>query len=315
MKLPKFEMNEKNRTKLIKSCCYLVGIILVFAILSRYITKGGKTLSQYAAENPDTAYGNLGTTQTQSTMESQISPSDDQSQNQLSTLDDNNTSVSVSIDRNEFLGLNGDSMIKERVVYEPDFYYEPLSNELQTYITGNSYPATGSTEISYDDLCYVHVLHYDFSGEPREGELISNRSIAQDLVEIFYELYVAEYQIEKISLIDTYDGDDTLSMEDNNTSCFNYRTVDGTDKLSKHALGLAIDINPFYNPYIRYTKEGGQIISPIGSEDYADRSQSFPYKIDTDDLCYRLFTQYGFTWGGNWNSSKDYQHFQKSILD
>lgn len=315
MKLPKFEMNEKNRTKLIKSCCYLVGIILVFAILSRYMTKGGKTLSQYAAENPDTAYGNLGTTQTQSIMENEISPSVDQSQSLLSTLDDNNTSFSISDDRNEFLGSNGDSMLKERVVYEPAFYYEPLSNELQTYITGISYPATGSTEISYDDLCYVHVLHYDFSGEPREGELISNRSIAQDLVEIFYELYVAEYQIEKISLIDTYDGDDTLSMEDNNTSCFNYRTVDGTDKLSKHALGLAIDINPFYNPYIRYTKEGGQIISPIGSEDYADRSQSFPYKIDTDDLCYRLFTQYGFTWGGNWNSSKDYQHFQKSILD
>ena len=102
-------------------------------------------------------------------------------------------------------------------------------------------------------------------------------------------------------------------MEDNNTSCFNYRVVDGTNSLSKHALGRAIDINPFYNPYVVFDKNGtGETyISPGGSEIYADRSQNFPYKIDENDLCYKLFKEHGFTWGGNWNSSKDYQHFQK----
>ena len=102
-------------------------------------------------------------------------------------------------------------------------------------------------------------------------------------------------------------------MTDNNTSCFNYRVVDGTKSLSRHALGLAIDINPLYNPYIRYDKKGGQTVSPVEGEAYADRTVSFPYKIDPDDLCYRLFTEHGFTWGGNWNSSKDYQHFQKAL--
>ena len=100
----------------------------------------------------------------------------------------------------------------------------------------------------------MNVRYYDFEGEIQTGELICNKGIAQDLVEIFYELYLNEYQIEKIRLIDEYGGDDTASMEDNNTSCFNYRVVDGTTSLSKHALGCAIDINPFYNPYVVYNK-------------------------------------------------------------
>ena len=113
-------------------------------------------------------------------------------------------------------------------------------------------------------------------------------------------------------LIDEYDGDDTASMEDNNTSCFNYRVVEGSTSLSKHALGRAIDINPLYNPYITYDKQGGTHVSPEKAAAYADRGMNFPYKIDENDLCYKLFTQHGFIWGGNWNSVKDYQHFQKT---
>lgn len=229
-----------------------------------------------------------------------------------------------SADSSASLHYNGSSS-PERVTYMEGFYYEPLSNDLISYITGISYPAPPSeasentlnvgeqNEISYADLRYVHIIHYDFDGNLAEGELICHNSIAEDLVEIFYDLYVSEYQIEKVTLIENYNGDDTASMADNNTSCFNYRVVDGTKSLSKHALGLAIDINPLYNPYIRYDKKGGQTVSPIEGEAYADRTVSFPYKIDPDDLCYRLFTEHGFTWGGNWNSSKDYQHFQKAL--
>ena len=147
----------------------------------------------------------------------------------------------------------------------------------------------------------------------RSGELICNAAITQDYMEIFYELYLNEYQIEKMLLIDSYDGDDLASMEDNNTSCFNYRVVEGTESLSKHALGLAIDINPFYNPYVTYPSKNEIKVSPEAAEEYADRDNHFPYKINENDLCYKLFIDHGFTWGGNWNSSKDYQHFQKTI--
>ena len=222
---------------------------------------------------------------------------------------------------------------EDSVHYQDGFFYQPLSDSVIARITGISYPVSETIAstleqptvnrisdsqqpaVSYEDLCYMNVLYCNFQGETETGELICNRKIADDLVEIFYELYRNEYRIGKIRLIDDYNGDDTASMEDNNTSCFNYRVVDGTSSLSKHALGFAIDINPFYNPYVIYNRDGNgeTYISPKGSEVYADRSLDFPYKIDESDLCYRLFAEHGFIWGGNWNSSKDYQHFQKVV--
>jgi len=154
--------------------------------------------------------------------------------------------------------------------------------------------------------------YVDFEGNTQKGELICNKAIAQDLLEIFKELHDASYQIDKIRLIDEYGGDDDLSCADNNTSCFNYRVVGGTDNLSKHALGLAIDINPFQNPYITYPN-GVERISPPGSEAYADRDSGLDHMILEGDLCYNLFIEHGFTWGGHWHSLKDYQHFQKTF--
>lgn len=194
--------------------------------------------------------------------------------------------------------------------YQPGFTAELISDEIFARIYGLSYKE--DCTVPLDELRYLRVLYTDFNGETQSGEIICNKAIAQDLLEIFYELHLASYPIEKIRLVDEYNADDTLSITDNNTSCFNFRMVEGSKNLSKHALGLAIDINPFYNPYVTYPN--GQIrISPIGSEAYADRSADFPHKIDENDLCFRLFDEHGFTWGGNWKTLKDYQHFQKSI--
>lgn len=199
---------------------------------------------------------------------------------------------------------------QDRSVYADGFYYEPLHKAIQQRIYGLSYKE--DCTIPYEDLRYVSVLYVDFEGSTQRGELICNKEIAQDLVEIFYELNQAAYPIDKIRLIDEYNADDDLSCLDNNTSCFNYRVISGSTNLSKHAQGLAVDINPFYNPYVTYP-DGVEHISPPGSEPYADRSLDFPYKIDENDLCYQLFTAHGFTWGGNWNTLKDYQHFQKEL--
>lgn len=193
------------------------------------------------------------------------------------------------------------------------FYASALTDEIKEKITGISYPASDKeAEISYEDLSVVHVQYYDFSGIVQEGELVCNQAIAQDLVEIFETLYEEKYPIEKIRLVDEYGGDDDASMADNNSSCFNYRVVAGTKHLSNHAYGLAVDINPLYNPYIT-TRNGKTVISPAGSEAYTDRSGDFEYKIDENDLCYKLFTEHGFTWGGAWTHSKDYQHFEKRV--
>ena len=196
-----------------------------------------------------------------------------------------------------------------RVTYQEGFYYEDITETLKERINGLSYKA--DCTVPYEDLRYLSVKYINFEGTTETGELICSKLIADDLLEIFYELYLAAYPIEKIRLIDEYQADDDLSCADNNTSCFNYRVVEGSKKLSKHALGLAIDINPVYNPYVTYPN--GEIrITPIGSELYADRSLDFPHKISESDLCYQLFVSHGFTWGGSWNTLKDYQHFQKS---
>ena len=109
---------------------------------------------------------------------------------------------------------------------------------------------------------------------------------------------------------DEYDADDEASMRDNNSSAFNFRFISHTTKVSKHGLGMAVDINPLYNPYVKAVK-GETSIEPAVAAAYVDRSGDFPYKIDHDDLCYKLFTKYGFTWGGDWEHSKDYQHFER----
>ncbi len=295
-------LNPNQKSSILKFTIILALVIVGFSFLSRKFTSGGETLTEYAQNNPEQALGTDTDLEPEESSDSQATP--------LPTPD-----LTPSPKPTPEVTPTPEPALAhpERVTYKDSFYYEPLSEDMITYITGTSYPAEGTEVIHYDDLSYVHILHYDFDGNVTEGELICNEAIAQDFVEIFYDLYVAEYQIEKVTLIENYNGDDTASMLDNNTSCFNFRPVDGTDHLSKHAYGLAIDINPFYNPYVTYTDDGGQNVSPEGSEIYADRSKEFPYKIDTEDLCYKLFIEHGFIWGGNWNSCKDYQHFQKSI--
>ena len=161
-------------------------------------------------------------------------------------------------------------------------------------------------------LRYVKVLHRNVEGKTQLGEIVCNKAIANDLVDIFKKLYASNYKVERIILIDEYDADDERSMAANNTSCFNFRVVSGTTKLSKHAQGLAIDINPLYNPYVHLNN--GKV-EPANGKPYATNRTSgrnipVPF-INTNDLCYRLFIQHGFRWGGAWRTVKDYQHFEK----
>lgn len=159
------------------------------------------------------------------------------------------------------------------------------------------------------DLRYLRLLHYDLEGNVCQGEMVCNKLIADRLLDIFRQLYEARYPIERIQLADDFDADDERQMQANNTSCFCYRVVAGSTKLSKHARGLAVDINPLYNPCVR-RRNGKLNIEPATAVPYVDRTGTFPCKIDTTDLAYRLFTANGFTWGGSWRTVKDYQHFE-----
>lgn len=189
------------------------------------------------------------------------------------------------------------------------FYSQEIPEEVFRRIDGVSYQE--NKDIIPEDLRYLRLLHVGFDGQTHIGELIVNSRISAEILAIFRELYAQAYPIEKMLLVDEYQADDSLSMADNNSSAFNYRVIAGTDRLSKHSMGMAVDINPKYNPYLRTDEKGDTIIEPEGSEAYVDRTANFAYKIDEKDLAYQLFTRYGFTWGGDWKTLKDYQHFEK----
>jgi len=191
-----------------------------------------------------------------------------------------------------------------------DFYYEVIPDSVKIRIMGKSYGE--NCDVPLEDLRYVGVLYWGFDLETHRGELIVNRAIATDIVDIFKELYEYKYPIEQMVLVDEYNADDNTSMAADNSSAFNYRNIDGTSRKSLHSYGLAIDINPRYNPYVRGSGEK-LIITPDNGIEYADRLLDCPYYIKKDDLCYQAFINRGFTWGGEWTTQKDYQHFQKTL--
>lgn len=172
----------------------------------------------------------------------------------------------------------------------------------------NQHVYLDSNHINYDDLRYLQVLHVGFDGVIHIGELIVNKLIAEEVLSIFREIYDIGFPIEKIKIISHYNHSDELSMEDNNTSAFNFRQITNGDTLSKHAIGLAIDINPAVNPYIK-----SNTILPTNAIPYIDRSQDALGLIKKDDSIYEIFKKYGWIWGGDWTSLKDYQHFEKTL--
>ena len=190
---------------------------------------------------------------------------------------------------------------------EEAFYMTEISDALFARMEGKTFKA--DCTLPREDLRYLHVLHVDGAGEVHEGEMVVNYHIAEDVLEILRKLYEAGYPIERMRLMDEYDADDETAMRDNNSSCFNFRFISHTTRVSKHGLGLAVDINTLYNPYTRVA-DGVRIVEPATGEAYLDREADFPYKITEGDLCCQLFAEHGFIWGGSWKNRKDYQHFE-----
>ncbi len=187
------------------------------------------------------------------------------------------------------------------------FYITEITDEIFARIDGRSFRA--DCTVPRSDLRYLHVLHCGFDGQTHEGEMICNACIAQDLLEIFRALYEADYPVESVRLVDEFGADDERSMAADNSSCFNFRFISHTATVSLHGYGLAVDINPLYNPYIK-TVNGRLHIEPANAGAYADRSRDFSHKIEEGDLCLRLFREHGFEWGGDWRRTRDYQHFE-----
>ena len=188
------------------------------------------------------------------------------------------------------------------------FVAEPISDAVFARMQGKSYKE--NCAIPRSELRYIKALHITLDGVIKRGEMVVNRAISDDIVKILRALFDAGYPIERMVLVDEYNADDEASMAANNSSAFNYRTTPGGTRLSAHSRGMAVDINPLYNPYVKVLSDR-TIVAPKAATEFVERSGAFPYKIDRDDVCCRLFLEHGFEWGGDYKSIKDYQHFEK----
>ena len=157
----------------------------------------------------------------------------------------------------------------------------------------------------------IEVLYYSFDGKIHKGQLVIDKRLVEDIREVFLVALENKFPITSVIPISSdrffKDGkwnDDDQSMLSDNTSAFNYRVVTGGKKLSRHSYGFAIDINPVQNPYIK----GNIILPPNAVYDI-----SKPGTLSLDSPVVKTFIRLGWTWGGNWKSLKDYQHFEKVL--
>jgi len=179
-------------------------------------------------------------------------------------------------------------------------------------IQGNSWRK--GCPVALEDLRYIQVSHLNFDTKIVTGEIIVHKDVALDVVSVFEDLFNKHYAINKMKLVSNYKGNDWESIEADNTSAFNCRPVTGKKKKwSQHAYGKAIDINPIENPYV--SKTG--YIAHKASLKYKKRKHKDIYNLAdravllTEDIATKVFKEHGWSWGGDWNTIKDYQHFVK----
>jgi len=158
--------------------------------------------------------------------------------------------------------------------------------------------------VAADELAWLRLTFRGFDGERHTGELLVHSSAADDLVQVFRDLWRADFPMEELRITTRAELDAAPTGDGNDTGAFTCRPVTGGTTFSEHARGLAIDLNPFQNPY-----EKGEVVLPELARSYLDRGRVRPGMITADGPVVRAFARIGWGWGGGWRTLKDYQHF------
>lgn len=163
---------------------------------------------------------------------------------------------------------------------------------------------TEECPVTLDELAYITVSHWGFDQRFHTGEMIVNAAWAEDAVEVFRKLHDQRFPIEQMRVIRQEEVDAHPTGDWNETTSFVCRPAVGSGSWSRHAYGLAIDINPFHNPYLK-----DDLVLPELATYYTDRSMDQPGMIHDGDPVVDAFAAIGWPWGGNWNTLKDWMHF------
>lgn len=164
--------------------------------------------------------------------------------------------------------------------------------------------------LSPQDLTHVQVPYWGLDHQSHTGVLVVNKNIKTQLQEIFQEIYKAKFPIAKIKPLEDYNNNEEKAMEDNDTFSYHCKKMtSNANRFSKHAYGLAIDINPLENPYVSKT-----LTLPTTAKNYVNRNQNIPGMITPESSVYKIFIENNWKWGGNWKAFKDYHHFETTAL-
>ncbi|MBP2477124.1 hypothetical protein JOF53_005996 [Crossiella equi] len=161
--------------------------------------------------------------------------------------------------------------------------------------------------VAATDLRYLTLTFLGFDGRPHTGELLVHASVAEGVRRVFEQLYAAQFPLEEMRVTSRAELDLPPTGDGNNTNAFVCRPARGQTRWSAHAKGLAVDINPFNNPYLK-----GDLVLPELASAYVDRAQRKPGMVRAGDPVVRAFTAIGWTWGGTWRSPKDLMHFSST---
>lgn len=161
--------------------------------------------------------------------------------------------------------------------------------------------------VTLDDLRHVTVTFWGFDDRAYVGELLVHHTVADDSVAVFRAMYDARFPLEEMRIVSPEELDAPPTGDGNNTTAFVCRSTVQSSRWSEHAFGLAVDVNPFHNPYVR-----GDAVVPELAAAYADRDDVRPGMILPDDVTTRAFASIGWGWGGDWQSVTDPMHFSQS---
>jgi hypothetical protein len=161
--------------------------------------------------------------------------------------------------------------------------------------------------VTLEQLAYVTMPFRGFDHRRHTGEMIVNAAVAEDVVQVFRSLYQSRFRIEEMRVITLDEQRAPPTGDTNVTSSFECRQVTLGTSWSEHSYGLAIDINPFHNPYAR-----GDLVAPELASAYVDRTWKRDGMIFEGDVVTQAFDAIGWDWGGRWNTLKDWMHFSQT---
>ena len=161
--------------------------------------------------------------------------------------------------------------------------------------------------VGRDGLSWVRLTFWGFDHARHTGELLVAKEAAGDLVKVFRQLYADRFPIEEMRITTKAEQTAPPTGDGNDTGAFNCRATRGTSTFSQHAYGLAVDVDPFQNPY-----HNGDVVLPELASSYLDRGRHRPGMILPDGPVVRDFASIGWTWGGTWRSLQDLQHFSRN---